>query len=88
MPSGATPRDVFTSSQAYGGERCSIPVTQDAIDALRADLPVCHDEALRFIDDDFATTAEDIWNHINSPPLTVSNGWEIFTKMLPFFVPS
>ncbi|KAF8579544.1 hypothetical protein K439DRAFT_1524163 [Ramaria rubella] len=39
MPSGATPQDIFTSPQAYGGERCLIPVPQDAINALRANLP-------------------------------------------------
>ncbi|KAF8506306.1 hypothetical protein JB92DRAFT_2832928 [Gautieria morchelliformis] len=43
MLSGATPRDVFTSPQAYGGERCSIPVPQDAIDALRKNIPINFD---------------------------------------------
>ncbi|KAF8589727.1 hypothetical protein K439DRAFT_1246144, partial [Ramaria rubella] len=39
MPLGAMPWDIFTSPQAYGGEHCSIPVSQDTIDALRAQLP-------------------------------------------------
>ena len=83
MPSGATPCDIFTSPQVYGGKCCSIPIPQEAVDVLRDDLPVSRDEALHFIDDAVATTLDDIWNSISSPPRTVSNGWEIFTKILP-----
>ncbi|KAF8576012.1 hypothetical protein K439DRAFT_1541744 [Ramaria rubella] len=74
MPSGATPRDIFTSPQAYGGECCSIPVPQDAIDALQ--------EALQFVDDQFSDIANQVWNHLGSPPCMVSSGWDIFAKML------
>ncbi|KAF8584361.1 hypothetical protein K439DRAFT_1653235 [Ramaria rubella] len=46
-------------------------VPQDAINALRADLLHSRQEALQFV-----------WNHLRSPPCTVSSGWDIFTKML------
>ncbi|KAF8573693.1 hypothetical protein K439DRAFT_1624886 [Ramaria rubella] len=82
MPSGATSRDIFTSSQAYGGEHCSIPMPQDAIDALQADLPHSRQEALQFVDDQFSDIANQVWNHLGSPPCTVSSGWDIFAKML------
>ncbi|KAF8513200.1 hypothetical protein JB92DRAFT_3083220 [Gautieria morchelliformis] len=83
MPSGATPRDVITSPQAYGGEHCSILVPQDAIDALCKNIPINREEALNFCDEHFSNTTDGVWNDLNSPPCTVSNGWEIFTKMLP-----
>ncbi|KAF8508556.1 hypothetical protein JB92DRAFT_2832320 [Gautieria morchelliformis] len=83
MPSGATPRNIFTSPQAYGGEQCSIPVSQEAIDALRKNIPFNREEALNFCDEDFSAIANGVWSDLNSPPRTVSNGWEVFTKMLP-----
>ncbi|KAF8519423.1 hypothetical protein JB92DRAFT_3112377 [Gautieria morchelliformis] len=83
MPSGATPSNIFTSPQAYGGERCSIPVSQEAIDALRKNIPFNREEALNFCDEDFSAIASGVWSDLNSPPHTVSNGWEVFTKMLP-----
>ncbi|KAF8511093.1 hypothetical protein JB92DRAFT_3144212 [Gautieria morchelliformis] len=83
MPSGATPCNIFTSPGAYGGERCSIPVSQEAIDALRKNIPFNHEEALNFCDEDFSAIASGVWSDLNSPPRTVSNGWEVFTKMLP-----
>ncbi|KAF8519431.1 hypothetical protein JB92DRAFT_3112393 [Gautieria morchelliformis] len=83
MPSGATPSNIFTSPQAYGGERCSIPVSQEAIDALHKNIPFNREEALNFCDEDFSAIASGVWSDLNSPPHTVSNGWEVFTKMLP-----
>ncbi|KAF8583634.1 hypothetical protein K439DRAFT_1647174 [Ramaria rubella] len=83
MPSGATPRDIFTSPQAYGGERYSIPRTQEAIDALRAELLLSRQSALQFVDEEFANHACQVWHQLGSPPCSVfSSGWEIFTKML------
>lgn len=71
MPSGATPNDVFTLPQVYGGACCSIPVLQEVIDALRDSFPLSRDEELQFIDDAFATTADHVWTKINSLLCTV-----------------
>ncbi|KAF8589725.1 hypothetical protein K439DRAFT_1612526 [Ramaria rubella] len=72
----------WNNHQAYGGEHCSIPVSQDAIDALQAQLLQARTEALKFVDEEFAAIASKVWNHLRSPPCMVFSGWDIFAKML------
>ena len=82
MPSGATPNDIFILPSAYGGERCSIPVSQDAIDALRKDIGISHEDAFPWLEDEFAVKAEGVWEFLNKPKLTVGTGWQIFEQMV------
>ncbi|KAF8579620.1 hypothetical protein K439DRAFT_1648436 [Ramaria rubella] len=74
--------NIFTSPQAYGGEHCSIPIPQDAINALHAELLLSRQSVFQFVDEEFANHAGQVWHQLGSPPCSVSSGWEIFTKML------
>ena len=84
MPSGATPRDIFTSPQAHGLEQCSIPVPQIAIDNLRNGMDVSQADVYCFVNDKFSIFATGIWNLIGSLKLTVSTSWCIFEQMKGF----
>ena len=82
MPSNKTPRDIFTRPEAVGRERCSIPVPQEAIDQLRADMEVSREDAFRFVDDTFANIAQAVWQSIGTQGFCVENGWIIFEQMV------
>lgn len=85
MPSGATPRDIFTSPAKYGGEKCAISIPKAAIDVMRERLPVTREEAFQFVNPEFAAKADEIWNQIGRPVCNLKNAWQIFEMMLPHF---
>ncbi|EPQ56805.1 hypothetical protein GLOTRDRAFT_104539 [Gloeophyllum trabeum ATCC 11539] len=83
MPSGATPTDMFTRPEAYGGQRLSIPVPLDATTRLCASLSHSREDALRWVEDEFEEAAEAVYAQINSPILTLQTAWVIFQQMSP-----
>lgn len=83
MPSGGTPRDFSTRPEAYNGQRLSVPVDYNIVEELRAQLPVSREEAFRWVDDEFAAQADEVYANIGSPPLSLRSGWQIFSQMSP-----
>ncbi|KAJ7699470.1 hypothetical protein B0H14DRAFT_2649143 [Mycena olivaceomarginata] len=67
----------------YGLENLAIPVTQEAIDELRALIDTPREDALRWVSEDFAVVANDIYTSLGSPKLEVLSGWAIFNAMAP-----
>ncbi|KAJ7859991.1 hypothetical protein B0H14DRAFT_2576910 [Mycena olivaceomarginata] len=83
LPSGVAPNVVFNMPGDYGLENLAIPVTQEAIDELRALIDTPREDALRWVSEDFAVVANDIYTILGSPKLEVLSGWAIFNAMVP-----
>jgi hypothetical protein len=83
MPSGATPQHIFTCPEAYGGERYSQPIPSEATLALRNNLEISREEAFRWVSDEFAAAAAEIYAEIGSPSLSLDSGWDVFVTMAP-----
>ncbi|KAJ7871806.1 hypothetical protein B0H14DRAFT_2344978, partial [Mycena olivaceomarginata] len=83
LPSGVAPNVVFDMPGDYGLENLAIPVTQEAIDELRALIETLREDALRWVSEDFAVVANDIYTILGSPKLEVLSGWAIFNAMVP-----
>ena len=81
MPSGATPTNIYTMPLQFGGEDLGIPVTLEAVEAMRAELPVTRHEDFRFVDDQFADTVEAAYAEIGAPKLTLNDAWQIFGQL-------
>ncbi|KAJ3727494.1 hypothetical protein C8R42DRAFT_694050 [Lentinula raphanica] len=69
--SGTTPQNAFTlpKSVAAGAEECRIDVDRAVVDALRNEIPVSREDAMRFMDDDFAARALAIYEAIGDNKL-------------------
>ncbi|KAF8207373.1 hypothetical protein K438DRAFT_1575965 [Mycena galopus ATCC 62051] len=83
LPSGVAPSVVFDMPGDYGLENLAIPVTQEAIDELRALIDTPREDALRWVSEDFTVVANDIYTSLGSPKLEVLSGWAIFNVMAP-----
>lgn len=81
MPSGATPRHIFTCPQHYGGERYSQPVPPEATRVLRKNLSVSREDAFRWVSAEFAEAADQAYKQIGSPHLSIETGWDIFIRI-------
>jgi hypothetical protein len=67
--------------ESLGGQDCRIPVEKETLEALRAEIPVSREESMRWVDDEFATSANTAYAAIGSPKLVVANGWNVFQAM-------
>ena len=65
--SGSTPRHAFTVL-APPAQDCKIPVSRQAIHALRSHIPVTHEEAMCWVEDAFDVVATQAYQAIGSPP--------------------
>lgn len=83
LPSGVAPNAVFDMPGDYGLEYLAIPVTQEAIDELRTLIDTPREDALRWVSEDFAVVANDVYTSLGSPKLEVLSGWAIFNVMAP-----
>ena len=83
MPSGATPQHIFTCPEAYGGERYSQPVPSEATTILRNNLEISREAALRWVSDEFAAAANEVYVEIGSPSLSLDSRWDVFAMMAP-----
>ena len=80
--SGSTPRHAFLVP-APPAQDCKIPVDKEVVRALRSQIPVSREEAMRWVDDDFDRLATQAYEAIGSPPLNkFLNGWRIFEAMV------
>ncbi|KAJ7304564.1 hypothetical protein DFH08DRAFT_721689, partial [Mycena albidolilacea] len=83
LPSGVAPNVVFDMPSNYGLQNLAIPVTQEAIEELRALIPTLRQEALRWVSDEFDALAYNIYTSLGSPKLDALSGWGIFNAMVP-----
>ncbi len=60
----------------------AVPVPQEAVDALRARLPLSRDEALKWVEPEFDEAAELVFSLIGRPSLEARQGWVIFGEMI------
>ncbi|KAG6905157.1 hypothetical protein DXG01_004495, partial [Tephrocybe rancida] len=80
--SGTTPTNAFTVPDLYGGKDCRISVDLTTINALRATIPVTREDAMQWVDVDFADCAQVAYILIGSPALEPLSGWNIFGDMI------
>ena len=83
LPSGVAPNVVFDMPGDYGLENLAIPVMQEAINELRASIDTPREDAFRWVLEDFAVVANDVYTSLGSPKLEVLSGWAIFNAMAP-----
>ncbi|KAJ6449991.1 hypothetical protein C8R45DRAFT_1114394 [Mycena sanguinolenta] len=83
LPSGVAPNVVFDMPEDYGLENLAIPVTQEAINALRSLIDTPRKEAFRWVSDDFDALALAVYNGVGSPKIEALSGWAIFNMMAP-----
>jgi len=80
--SGSTPRHAFTVP-APPAQDWKIPVDHKVIYVLHSQIPVSHEEAMRWVDDAFDVVATQAYEAIGSPPLNkFLTGWDIFSAMV------
>ncbi|KAJ7832305.1 hypothetical protein B0H13DRAFT_2256526 [Mycena leptocephala] len=58
---GIPPIEIYRNPDVYGLARLSTPVDQETIDALRANIPLTREEALRWVPDQFDFVAAESW---------------------------
>lgn len=80
--SGTTPRHAFTVPESYGGQDARITIHKEVIDALRATIPVSREDAMRWVDDEFAERAQAAYEAIGSPAMVPLSGWTIFDNIV------
>ncbi len=79
--SGSTPRHAFTVPEEPAQD-CKIQVDQPVIDALRDQIPISREEAMRWVDYTFEKAALTAYREIGEPSLgNISSSWEIFASM-------
>lgn len=78
---GQTSRHAFTVQPKAPYEECGIRVDQAVIDALRGQIPVSRVDSMCWVDDQFKKAAEDIYNAIGWPALSMTVGWSVFSSM-------
>jgi hypothetical protein len=85
MPSGATPTDIFTSPEAYGGRSFAIPIPKEAVSQLRGTIGMAREEAFQWpgVDMEFDGAASRAYAELGSPELTSASAWDIFKAMAP-----
>ncbi|KAF8508282.1 hypothetical protein JB92DRAFT_3121039 [Gautieria morchelliformis] len=92
MPSGMTPRHIYTCPEEWGAESLAIPLQTDEQDEadveheireLRNSLDMPCSEAFRWVDDDFDQAAQLLFQQLGSPPITALSAWDLFMAMVP-----
>lgn len=84
MPSGHVPDDAAAHPQFFGGINCLIHLPEDVISDLRQHLTneVGSREKFRqFYPKNFVPVAEEVYQFIGCPRLSLLTAWKVFTKM-------
>lgn len=81
LPSGGWPDQFHANPEMYGSEQCLTPVDMDEIDELLADSEdgLSH---MQYIDKEFGLLAEEAYEAIGGPEITLDTAWAIFRQML------
>ena len=84
MPSGHVPDDALEHPQMFRGLKCLIPVPKEAVDELRAYLTEevgSRETRLSWYTNEFATTAEAVYQSIGKPAFSLDTAWSTFSTM-------
>lgn len=82
LPSGVAPQDVLQHPGNYGLKDASIPIDVRVVKQLRQSLPKTREECMRWVPEEFDVKAEVVYEMIGSPELSISEGWNIYRRML------
>jgi hypothetical protein len=88
MPSGHVPADAIEHPELLGGLSCLIPVPKHIVQDLRdllAEEVGPYGQFLKWVDDDFADAAEQVYRALGRPELTLATAWDVFHKMAQAF---
>ncbi|KAJ7599662.1 hypothetical protein C8J56DRAFT_1037235 [Mycena floridula] len=84
MPSGHVPTHAFENPSLYGGLDCRVCVPQAAVDEMREYLTEevgSRKEHLSWMSAEEQKMAEMLYARIGSPPITLKNAWDVFSRM-------
>ncbi|KAJ7599776.1 hypothetical protein C8J56DRAFT_999559 [Mycena floridula] len=84
MPSGHVPTHAFENPSLYGGLDCRVCVPQAAVDEMREYLTEevgSRKEHLSWMSAEEQKMAEMLYARIGSPPITLENAWDVFSRM-------
>lgn len=84
MPSGHVPADAVEHPERYGGRDCKVPVSKELLDKLRKileDEVGPRDKFLSFFPAEFGTVADEAYQSIGRPNITLSTSWDVFCHM-------
>jgi hypothetical protein len=77
--SGHTPRHAFTVSKTMGAPDSKIEVDPEALQELRAQIPISREESMQWVNPEFNSLAEAAFQAIGAPDLSIlSSGWDIW----------
>lgn len=81
LPSGVSPNIAFSLYHKYRGENGLQHVDREVIAKLMEDIG--GEDLIRFVSVDYAAHAQQIYNNLDFPKLSLSNIWDVFQAMLP-----
>ncbi|KAJ3871314.1 hypothetical protein F5051DRAFT_463809 [Lentinula edodes] len=81
LPSGLSPNIAFSLYHKYRGENGLQHVDRGVIAKLMEDIG--GEDLIRFVSVDYAVHAQQIYNNLDFPKLSLSNIWDVFQAMLP-----
>lgn len=81
LPSGVSPNVAIALADEYGGENCLLPVDLTVIRHLKESIG--GEGLIRFVDVEFACSAEAAFRTLGIDKITADNIWHVFTEMLP-----
>ncbi|KAJ7655913.1 hypothetical protein B0H17DRAFT_956234, partial [Mycena rosella] len=85
LPSGFSPNYIYDFPDKFSLTYFVVPVPQDLVDALRENIPKNREECYRWVSDDFEVKAWEAYYMIGAPKFVLTDGWTIFSQMLPHF---
>ncbi|KAJ7598179.1 hypothetical protein C8J56DRAFT_880841 [Mycena floridula] len=83
LPSGFSAQYIFDFPKDVDLEDFRQPIDSQTIAGLREAIPITRKEAMRWVSDDFDAIAQQVYEHIGSPTLSLMIGWDIFDTMAP-----
>ena len=85
LPSGVSPNVAYAMPDRYNAIDClqqvDVAVIQEIMDAIGGE------DLIRFVSTDYAARAQQVFDLLRLPPVTLHNVWEVFQKMMPILHP-
>lgn len=81
LPSGGSPNDFDKRPDRYGGTPCLVKVDMDIVDELLA-RSTEGARLMRYVDEEYEVIAEDLYERIGRPKITLQTAWAVFESMI------
>ena len=85
LPSGVSPNVAYALLERYNAVDCLQVVDRHVVRGIMDAMG--GDDLIRFVDIEFAVRAQNVFNSLNLPTVTLDNVWYIFQAMMPVLYP-